>query len=86
MRLKPQLEGVLNMAITETPRRSSLLIRLDAGRTSAGNVIIKNCSLPRVLAAADKDKLYTICLSVAACLEFPLLRVERVETSTIEDM
>lgn len=86
MRLKPQLEGVLNMATTETPKRSSLIMRLDAGRTPAGNVIIKNCSLPRVLAAANRDKLYSICLSVVACLEFPLLRVERVETSIIEDM
>lgn len=73
------------MAVIETPRKSALVLKLDAGRTASGSVIVKNCSFGKVLNAADKTKVMAVADLITPVLAYPLLRVERSEVSTIEN-
>ncbi len=73
------------MAVMETPRKSALVLKLDAGRTASGSVIMKSCSLGKVLNAADKTKVMAVVDLVTPLLVYPLLRVERTEVSIIEN-
>ena len=74
------------MATTEKARRSAVSVKLNAGKTVGGGTIVKSCSLGKVLAGADRTKVMNIVGLMLPVLEFPLVRVERTEVSTLENV
>ena len=73
------------MAI-ESPYKSSVNLRLNAGiKQSTGGMIVKSMSLGKVMAGANAGKIMSVLGALVPVLEFPLYRVERVETSIIEN-
>lgn len=74
------------MATIERARRSSVYLKLNAGQTASGGTIVKSCGLGKVLAAADKTKVMNVVALMLPVLEFPLVRVERTEVSTLENV
>ena len=73
------------MAI-ENAHRSTVSLKLNAGsRQGTGGMIVKTCSLGRVMYGADKDKIMSVVAALAPVLENPLFRVERTEVTVIEN-
>jgi hypothetical protein len=73
------------MAI-ETPRSSTVSMRLNGGvkAGTTGTIQVYNVSLGKMAHGADKDKILTIVDSITTYLKFPILRIDRIETTTIE--
>ena len=73
------------MAI-EHAYRSSVSLKLNAGtRESSGGMIVKSCSMGKVVHGADKDKIMSVVGTLLPVLEFPLFRVERTEVTILEN-
>ena len=73
------------MAI-ENAHRSSVSLRLNAGvREGTGGMIVKGCSLGRVVHGADADKIMSVVGALAPVLKHPLFRVERTEVTILEN-
>ena len=73
------------MAI-ESALRSAVSLKLNAGtRDGTGGMITKSCSLGKIMAGADKDKIMSVVGSLLPILEHPLYRVERTEVTVLEN-
>ena len=73
------------MAI-ENAHRSGVSVKLNAGTNpGTGGMITKTCSLGKIMAGADKDKIMSVVGALASVLEHPLYRVERTEVTVIEN-
>ena len=73
------------MAI-ENAHRSSVSLKLNAGtRENTGGMIVKGCSLGKVLHGADVNKVMSVVGALAPVLEHPLFRVERTEVTILEN-
>jgi len=73
------------MAI-ENAHRSSVSLRLNAGvRAGTGGMIVRSCSLGRVVQGADAAKVMGVVGALLPVLEFPLFRVERTEVTILEN-
>jgi len=73
------------MAI-ENAHRSSVALRLNAGvRESNGSMIVRSCSLGRVVSGADAAKVMSVVGALLPVLEHPLFRVERTEVTILEN-
>jgi hypothetical protein len=71
---------------TERAYKSSVSVKLDAGVNSAtGNMIVKSCSLGKVVQGADKDKVMGIVGALLPVLDYSLARVERTEVTVLEN-
>ena len=72
--------------VTESAHRSSVSLRLNTGtRPGTGAMIVRNCSLGRVVAGADKDKIMDVVGALLPVLEHPMFRVERTEVTILEN-
>jgi len=73
------------MAI-ENALRSAISLKLNAGTKPGGSgMLTKSCSLGKVMAGADKDKIMSVVGALLPVLVYPLYRVERTEVSVIEN-
>ena len=73
------------MAI-ESAHRSSVSLRLNTGtREGTGGMIVRSCSLGRVIHGADAEKIMSVVGALAPVLEHPLFRVERTEVTILEN-
>ena len=73
------------MAI-ENAHRSSVSVKLNAGvREGTGGMIVKSCSLGRVVHGADAGKVLGVVGALSSVLEHPLFRVERTEVTILEN-
>ena len=71
---------------TENAHRSSVSLRLNAGsRPGTGGMVVRNCSLGRVVHGADKDKIMGVVGALRPVLEHPMFRVERTEVTILEN-
>ena len=73
------------MAI-ESALRSSVSLKLNAGaREGTGGMIVKSCSLGKVVHGADADKVMNVVGALTPVLEHSLFRVERTEVTILEN-
>ena len=73
------------MAMEHT-HRSSVSLRLNAGiRESTGAMIVRSCSLGRVVPGADAARIMSVAGALVPVLEHPLFRVERTEVTILEN-
>jgi len=73
------------MAI-ESALRSAVTLKLNAGTRPGGvGMLVKSCSIGKVIYGADKDKVMSIVGAMLPVLEHPLYRVERTEVTVIEN-
>jgi hypothetical protein len=73
------------MAI-ETPHKSSVTVKLDAGvNPVTGNTIVRSCSLSKIVSAAPAAKVLAVVGALLPCLLHSLIRVERSEISVLEN-
>jgi len=74
------------MASIENALRSGVSLKLNAGtKPGTGTMIIKSCSLGKVMYGADADKIMSVVGAMLPVLENPLYRVERTEVTVIEN-
>ena len=70
----------------ENAHRSSVSLKLNAGiRESTGGMIVRSCSLGRVVYGADVNKVMNVVGALAPVLEHPLFRVERTQVTILEN-
>jgi hypothetical protein len=73
------------MATTENALRSAVLVKLNAGiHPVTENMIVKSCSLGKVLQGADPEKIMDVATALSPLLEYPVFRVERTEVTVLE--
>ena len=73
------------MAI-ENAHRSSVSLKLNTGvKESTGGMIVKSCSLGKVIRDADAGKIMSVVGALVPVLEHPLFRVERTEVTILEN-
>ena len=73
------------MAI-ENVHRSSVSLKLNAGtKESSGGMIVKSCSLGKVIQGADKDMVMGVVGALLPVLVHPMFRVERTEVTILEN-
>lgn len=72
------------MAVEGT-KTAKVRVYLNAGSNpGTGKMIVKNTLVGYMAPAADADKILTVTNSLAPCLEYPVIQVERVVATTIE--
>ena len=77
--------GGERMAVAENAYRSGVSLKLNAGTNAAtGRMIVKGCSLGKVKPGADAEAVVRVVDLLAAVLEYPVVRMERTEVSTLE--
>ena len=70
----------------ENVLRSAVSVKLNAGtRESTGSMIVKNCSLGKVIHGADAEKIMAIVGALTPVLVHPLFRVERTAVTILEN-
>lgn len=73
------------MAVVENARRSGVSLKLNAGADPVtGRMIVKSCSLGKVRPGADAEGVVRVADLLLTVLEYPAVRMERTETSTLE--
>ncbi len=73
------------MAVVENARRSGVSLKLNAGSDPvSGRMIVKSCSLGRVKPGADAEGIVRVADLLLGVLEYPAVRMERTEVSTLE--
>ena len=71
---------------TESTHRSSVALRLNVGtREDTGSMIVRSCSLGRVVNGADASRIMSVVGALVPVLEHPLFRVERTEVTVLEN-
>ena len=79
------MKGGERMAVAENAYRSGVSLKLNAGTNAAtGRMIVKGCSLGKVRPGADAEAVVRVADLLAAVLEYPVVRMERTEVSTLE--
>lgn len=73
------------MSVITVPKSTSVSVKLNTGLDAKGNPIVKGVSLGKVRTAASASGIYAVATDLIPCLAYPVLRVERTETETIED-
>ena len=70
----------------EIERSSVISMKLNGGMRpgSSGSIITYNVSLGRMMFGADAEKILAVVDALLPCLKFSLLRLDRIETTTIE--
>jgi hypothetical protein len=77
--------GVFVMAI-ESALKSAVNLKLNAGtRPGTGGMIVKTVALRGVTYQADAGKIMSVGGALVPVLEHPLYRVERQETTVLEN-
>ena len=70
----------------ESAYKSSVSVKLNAGtRPGSGGMIVKSCSLGKVVQGADKDKIMNVVGALLPVLDHSLVRVERTEVTILEN-
>jgi hypothetical protein len=69
----------------ESAYRSGVSLKLNAGSRQGGGMIVKSCSLGKVVHGADKDKVMSVVGALLPVLEHPMYRVERTEVTILEN-
>jgi hypothetical protein len=74
------------MATIENAYRSGVSVKLNGGVSPVtGSMIIKSCSLGKVVQGADKDGIMSVVGALMPVLEHSLARVERTEVTVLEN-
>ncbi|MDR1874109.1 MAG: hypothetical protein LBQ90_03720 [Synergistaceae bacterium] len=74
------------MAAIENAYRSNVSLKLNSGvNPVTENVIVKSCSLGKVVHGADSGKIMDVATALFPLLEYPVLRVERTEVTVLEN-
>ena len=70
----------------ENALKSSVSLKLNTGaREGTGSMIVRSCSLGKVVHGADADKVMGVVGALAPVLKHPLFRVERTEVTILEN-
>ena len=70
----------------ENAHRSSVSLKLNAGtREGTGGMIVRSCSLGKVVHNANAGKVMSVVEALAPILEYPLFRTERTEVTILEN-
>ena len=73
------------MAVVENGYRSSVSLKLNGGASPVtGTMLVKSCSLGKVVRNADAEKIMGVVGALAPLLVHPVVRVERTEVTTLE--
>lgn len=73
------------MAVAENAYRSGVSLKLNAGTNpETGRMIVRGCPLGKIKSGADAEGIMRIADKLAAVLEYPVVRMERTEVSTLE--
>ena len=73
------------MAI-ENALKSSVSLKFNTGsKEGTGAMIVKSCSLGKVVQGADSGKIMSVVGTLLPVLEHPLYRVERTEVTVLEN-
>ena len=68
------------------PHRNSVSLKLNTGaREGTGSMIVKSCSLGKVVSGADPEKIMGIVGALVPVLKHPLFRVEQTEVTILEN-
>ena len=82
---KIQMKGGERMAVVENAYRGGVSLKLNAGNnTATGRMIVKGCSLGKVKPGADAEAVVRVADLLAVVLEYPVVRMERTEVSTLK--
>ncbi|MDR1377953.1 MAG: DUF1659 domain-containing protein [Synergistaceae bacterium] len=74
------------MSVIESAYKSSIAVKLDAGTNPAtGNMIVKSCSLGKIVEGADNDKIMSVVGALLPVLDHSLVRVERTKVTSLEN-
>ena len=70
----------------ENAYRSSVSLKLNAGtKDNTGGMIVRSCSLGKVIHGANVNKVMSVAGALAPVLEHPLFRVERTQVTILEN-
>jgi hypothetical protein len=73
------------MATVENAKRSGVSVKLNGGvNPVTGSMIVKSCSLGKVVHGADKDGIMNVVGALASVLDYGPARVERTEVTVLE--
>jgi hypothetical protein len=73
------------MAAVENAYRSGVSVKLNGGVNPAtGSMIVKSCTLGKIVHGADKDRIMDVVDALAPVLDYGLVRVERTEVTVLE--
>jgi hypothetical protein len=73
------------MAVVENAYRSGVSVKLNGGTNPVtGGMIVKSCSLGKVVRGADKDRIMSVVGALGAVLTLTPARVERTEVTVLE--
>ena len=74
------------MAVITTPIKTAVSLKLNNGTTESGTVKTLNVSLGTLnLSAFDASKVFAIAALLEPCLDRAIHRIEKTDTSRIED-
>jgi ACR3 family arsenite efflux pump ArsB len=71
--------------VQEIPYKSAVTVTLNAGSNATGGIITKAVSMPGVAFAADSTGIAAVAAALGDVLEYPVMRVTRVESTIIEE-
>jgi hypothetical protein len=73
------------MAAVENAYKSGVSVKLNGGTNPAtGSMIVKSCSLGKIVQGADKDRIMNVVGALTPVLDYGLARVERTEVTVLE--
>jgi hypothetical protein len=73
------------MAAVENAYRSGVSVKLNGGTSPVtGSMIVKSCSLGKIVHGADKDGIMDVVAALTPVLDYALARVERTEVTVLE--
>ncbi|MDR1376678.1 MAG: hypothetical protein LBJ22_04130 [Synergistaceae bacterium] len=73
------------MATAENAYKSGVSVKLNGGVSPVtGGMIVKSCSLGKIVQGADKDRIMSVVGALMPVLDYGLVRVERTEVTVLE--
>lgn len=73
------------MAVVENARYNNVSLKLNAGNhLVTGRMIVKSCSLGKMVPDADKEKIMAVAELASAVTKYPTVRVERAVIFSLE--
>lgn len=73
------------MAIIEVPKSCSASLKLNKGTKPDGTVIVQGVNIPSIRFNSNSSAIYAVATALAPILAYPALRVEHMQTVTLED-
>ncbi|GHV34370.1 hypothetical protein FACS1894187_04800 [Synergistales bacterium] len=72
------------MAVIENVLRAGINVKLNAGTSPSGGMIVRSVSLGKVIDGADADKVMNVAGALSPVLNLPPVYVERTRVTRLE--